>query len=426
MPTYQGTRATRLGAKTRGKRRQRFRFDPVLWGIPVFLTLLAGVLIASTQRQSPLADWENHWITAVVAIGAAVGLSRVALKHLQQLLLPVYIATLVSLLAVKLIGTSALGAQRWISIGGFNIQPSEFAKLAAILLLAGILAKHPIERPVDLLRPMAVISVPWAMVFIQPDLGTSLVFGAVLLAMLYWAGLPLEWLVLLISPLPTALIAGLFPWGLIPWLALLAFLAWRSLPWKAIAVTVSLAINGLFAWITPLLWEHGLKDYQRDRLILFLDPTKDPLGGGYHLLQSTVGIGSGQIFGTGLMQGQLTKLQFIPEQHTDFIFSALGEEAGFIGCVVVLVAYLVWAWRLLQIAGQARSDFESLVVIGVLAMVMFQVIININMTIGLGPVTGIPLPWLSYGRFALLVNFMGIGLVASVEREARRARMRLQ
>lgn len=426
MPTYQGTRATRLGAKARGKRRQRFRFDPVLWGIPVFLTLLAGVLIASTQRQSPLADWENHWITAVVAIGAAVGLSRVALKHLQQLLLPVYIATLVSLLAVKLIGTSALGAQRWISIGGFNIQPSEFAKLAAILLLAGILAKHPIERPVDLLRPMAVISVPWAMVFIQPDLGTSLVFGAVLLAMLYWAGLPLEWLVLLISPLPTALIAGLFPWGLIPWFALLAFLAWRSLPWKAIAVTVSLAINGLFAWITPLLWEHGLKDYQRDRLILFLDPTKDPLGGGYHLLQSTVGIGSGQIFGTGLMQGQLTKLQFIPEQHTDFIFSALGEEAGFIGCIVVLVAYLVWAWRLLQIAGQARSDFESLVVIGVLAMVMFQVIININMTIGLGPVTGIPLPWLSYGRFALLVNFMGIGLVASVEREARRARMRLQ
>ena len=426
MPTYQGTRATRLGAKARGKRRQRFRFDLVLWGIPVFLTLLAGVLIASTQRQSPLADWENHWITAVVAIGAALGLSRVALKHLQQLLLPVYIATLVSLLAVKLVGTSALGAQRWISIGGFNIQPSEFAKLAAILLLAGILAKHPIERPVDLLRPMAVISVPWAMVFIQPDLGTSLVFGAVLLAMLYWAGLPLEWLVLLISPLPTALIAGLFPWGLIPWFALLAFLAWRSLPWKAIAVTVSLAINGLFAWITPLLWEHGLKDYQRDRLILFLDPTKDPLGGGYHLLQSTVGIGSGQIFGTGLMQGQLTKLQFIPEQHTDFIFSALGEEAGFIGCVVVLVAYLVWAWRLLQIAGQARSDFESLVVIGVLAMVMFQVIININMTIGLGPVTGIPLPWLSYGRFALLVNFMGIGLVASVEREARRARMRLQ
>ena len=343
---------------------------------------------------------------------------------MQQLLLPVYIATLVSLLAVKLVGTSALGAQRWISIGGFNIQPSEFAKLAAILLLAGILAKHPIERPVDLLRPMAVISVPWAMVFIQPDLGTSLVFGAVLLAMLYWAGLPLEWLVLLISPLPTALIAGLFPWGLIPWFALLAFLAWRSLPWKAIAVTVSLAINGLFAWITPLLWEHGLRTISAVAHPVFGPHQRSPrwrlspaAEHGWHWLRAD--------HGTGLCR-PLTKLQFIPEQHTDFIFSALGEEAGFIGCVVVLVAYLVWAWRLLQIAGQARSDFESLVVIGVLAMVMFQVIININMTIGLGPVTGIPLPWLSYGRFALLVNFMGIGLVASVEREARRARMRLQ
>ena len=347
MPTYQDpSHAT--GSQSAGKRRQRFRFDPVLWGIPVFLTLLAGVLIASTQRQSPLADWENHWITAVVAIGAAVGLSRVALKHLQQLLLPVYIATLVSLLAVKLVGTSALGAQRWISIGGFNIQPSEFAKLAAILLLAGILAKHPIERPVDLLRPMAVISVPWAMVFIQPDLGTSLVSGrAAGDALLGRAATGVAGSVDLAAahspdrrPVPLGIDPLVCPFGVF---------GLAQLPWKAIAVTVSLAINGLFAWITPLLWEHGLKDYQRDRLILFLDPTKDPLGGGYHLLQSTVGIGSGQIFGTGLMQGQLTKLQFIPEQHTDFIFSALGEEAGFIGCVVVLVAYLVWAWRLLQL-----------------------------------------------------------------------------
>jgi len=426
MPTYQGIRSNRLGAKARGSRRRWLRFDPILWGVPVFLTLVAGVLIASTQRDSPLADWTNHWVTAVFSIGLAVGLSRIALDRLQRLLLPIYIATLVSLLAVKVIGTSALGAQRWISIGGLNVQPSEFAKLAAILLVAGILSKHPVERPVDLLRPFAVISVPWAMVFIQPDLGTSLVFGAVLLAMLYWAGLPLAWLTLLISPLPTALIAGLFPLGLIPWFLLLATLAWRSLPWPRIAVGASLALNGLFAWITPLLWQHGLKDYQRDRLILFLDPTKDPPGGGYHLLQSTIGIGSGQVFGSGLMQGLLTKLQFIPEQHTDFIFSALGEETGFLGCIIVLAAYLMLAWRLLQIAGETRSDFESLVVIGVLAMVMFQVVININMTIGLGPVTGIPLPWMSYGRFALLVNFIGLGLVASVERRARKARMRLQ
>jgi rod shape determining protein RodA len=206
----------------------------------------------------------------------------------------------------------------------------------------------------------------------------------------------------------------------------LAVVAWRSLPWKQIGSAIILAINSLFAILTPYLWTHGLKDYQKDRLILFLDPSKDPLGGGYHLIQSRIGIGSGQLFGTGLLHGNLTKLQFIPEQHTDFIFSALGEELGFIGSLLLLVAYGLLAWKLLQIAGKASNDFESLVVVGILAMLMFQVVINISMTIGLGPVTGIPLPWLSYGRFAMLVNFISIGLVASVQRRAQRNGFKLR
>jgi rod shape determining protein RodA len=168
-----------------------------------------------------------------------------------------------------------------------------------------------------------------------------------------------------------------------------------------------------------LLWNNFLQPHQRDRLTLFLDPNKDPLGGGYHLLQSTVGIGSGQIWGTGLMQGVLTKLRFIPEQHTDFIFSALGEETGFLGSVLVVIAFAAWIWRLLQIARNARTDTESLVVVGLGAMVMFQVVVNINMTIGLGPITGIPLPFLSYGRSAMLVNWIAIGLCASVSHHSR-------
>jgi rod shape determining protein RodA len=182
---------------------------------------------------------------------------------------------------------------------------------------------------------------------------------------------------------------------------------------------LSLALQALTALLTPWLWLHGLKDYQRDRLVLFLDPSKDPLGGGYHLLQSTVGIGSGQIWGTGLLQGSLTKLRFIPEQHTDFIFSALGEETGFLGSLLVVIGFAVLSWRLLQIAGRASSDVESLVVVGVGAMLMFQVVVNINMTIGLGPVTGIPLPFLSYGRSAMLVNWIALGLCASVARHGR-------
>lgn len=391
----------------------------VLWGIPLAMTFLAGILIASTQRQAEFADWYQHWITGGVGLVLAALLSRVPLERLRALLLPIYGLTVVSLISVRLIGTYALGAQRWINIGGFHVQPSEFAKLGAILLLAGVLSRYPIERPVDLIRPTGVFLIPWTLVFLEPNLGTSLVFAAVLLVMMFWAGMPLGWVVLLLSPLVAAILAGTLPPALGIWVPLMGLIAYRSLPWRWIGVAITLAVQGLFAAITPYLWMHGLKAYQRDRLVLFLDPSKDPLGGGYHLLQSKIGIGSGGLWGTGLMHGQLTKLRFIPEQHTDFIFSALGEELGFMGAMLLLLGFGVLMWRLLQIAGKARTDFESLVVIGVGAMVLFQVVVNINMTIGLGPVTGIPLPWMSYGRSSLLVNFLALGLCASVNRHSR-------
>jgi len=394
----------------------------VLWGIPLGLTALAGILIASTQRQADYADWYQHWITAAVGMGLALVVAQLRLERVQAWQWPLYGLTIASLVAVRFVGTSALGAQRWISIAGFHVQPSEFAKLAAILLLAGVLSRFPVERPVDLLRPIGLIALPWGLVFIQPDLGTSLVFGAVLLVMLFWAGLPLPWLVLLLSPLVAAIVAGVLPLLLIVWIPLMGWLAWTSLPWKRLGLAVVVTVQGLFALITPYLWMHGLKDYQRDRLVLFLDPSKDPLGGGYHLLQSKVGIGSGGLWGTGLMHGHLTLLRFIPEQHTDFIFSALGEETGFVGSTLVVLAYALLCWRLLQIANRARTDVEALLVVGIGAMLMFQVVVNICMTIGLGPVTGIPLPWVSYGRSAMLVNYVSLGLCASVLRRSRSSR----
>ena len=395
-------------------RRRLGQIDWILWGVPLGLCLIAGVLIASTQRQADYADWYQHWVTAGVGMAVALGLSRIPVEQYRNWQRPIYGAMVLSLIAVRLVGTSALGAQSWINIGGFYVQPSEFAKVGAILLLAGVLARHPIDRPVDLLRPVAVIALPWLLVFVQPDLGTSLVFGAILLVMLFWAGMPLPWLILLLSPLVTAIVAGVLPWGLLVWVPLMALLAWRSLPWRRLGLAVVLAVQGAFAVATPWLWQHGLKPHQRERLTMFLDPSQDPLGGGYHLLQSTVGIGSGGFWGMGLMHGQLTRLRFIPEQHTDFIFSALGEETGFLGSVLVVAAFALLMARLLRIARQASSDYESLVVIGVGTMLMFQVVVNINMTIGLGPITGIPLPWLSYGRSSLLMNFMALGLCASV------------
>tara|TARA_B100002051_G_scaffold276609_1_gene326099 strand:+ start:6630 stop:7859 length:1230 start_codon:yes stop_codon:yes gene_type:complete len=402
------------------------------------MVAISSFLILSIERQAALKGlssfsfsvlgllqfintqpWLSQLATALFGIVVALALAKFRLERLKPLLIPIYIATVISLVAVRMIGTTALGAQRWISIGPFNIQPSEFAKLSAILLLAAVLDRHPVERPVDLVRPLGIISIPWLLVFIQPDLGTSLVFGALLLTMLYWSGMPFEWLVLLLSPLITALFAGVMPWAMAIWIPMMALVAYRSLPWKRFAAASTVGLHGAMAMVTPWLWLHGLKDYQRDRLLLFLDPSKDPLGGGYHLLQSTVGIGSGGLFGTGLLQGQLTKLRFIPEQHTDFIFSALGEETGFIGCLLVVLGFALLMGRLLQLARNARTDFEALVVIGIGTMVMFQVVVNIFMTIGLGPVTGIPLPFLSYGRSAMVVNFISLGLCLSVVRQTR-------
>ncbi len=400
-----------------GRLRKNFRnLDLVLWGVPIALVFVSGLLIASTQRQIDYAVWYQHWITGGVGLLIAIGLAQVPLEKTRPCLLPIYSIIVLSLIAVRFVGTSALGAQRWLSVGGVNVQPSEFAKLVAIIVLAAVLERRKVTRLIHLLQPLTVIFLPWVLVFIQPDLGTSLVFGFLFLTMLYWAGMPFEWALLVLSSIFTAVLSGLFPWLLLIWIPLMGFLAYRSLPGKNFAAAITMSLQGLVAVITPWLWMNALKDYQRDRLVLFLDPAKDPLGGGYHLLQSKVGIGSGGLFGTGLLQGQLTKLRFIPEQHTDFIFSALGEETGFLGTMLVIAGFFLLIFRLLTVAREARTDFESLFVIGVVAMLLFQVVVNIFMTIGLGPVTGIPLPFLSYGRSAMLMNFIALGLCVSVAR----------
>lgn len=422
MPALSAGRRGNTGQPARRRQRLTSRLagiDWILWGVPLALVALAGILIASTQRQADYADWYQHWVTAAVGMVVALLLARIPLERYARWQWWIYGAMVLSLVAVRLVGTSALGAQSWINIGGFYVQPSEFAKVAAILLLAGVLSRYPVERPVDLVRPMAMIGLPWLLVFVQPDLGTSLVFGAMLLTMLYWAGMPLAWVGLLLAPLGSAILAGVLPWSLLAWIPLIGLLAWRSLPWRRTGLALVLAIQGVVATASPWLWSHGLKPHQRERLTMFLDPSQDPLGGGYHLLQSTVGIGSGGLWGAGLLQGELTRLRFIPEQHTDFIFSALGEETGFLGSGLVVAGFTLLIWHLLRIAGRARSDYEALVVVGIGAMLMFQVVVNINMTIGLGPITGIPLPWLSYGRSAMLVNFIALGLCASVARRSR-------
>ena len=312
------------------------------------------------------------------------------------------------------IGTEGLGAQRWITIFGFNVQPSEFAKLGAIITLAATLKDRDASTLFGMAKALAITSVPWALVFLQPDLGTSLVFGAITIGMLYWSGTHPGWLILMISPLVSAILFNISVPVWIGWVVLMGIVAYRSLPWWSIySAVVAVAINLVSGKLGDIMW-HVLKDYQKDRLILFLHPDKDPLGGGYHLIQSRIAIGAGELWGRGLFKGTQTQLSFIPEQHTDFIFSAVGEELGFIGGIALLLAFWLICLRLVLIAQNAKDNFGSLLAVGVLSMIVFQAILNICMTIGLAPITGIPLPWMSYGRSALLTNFIAIGIVESV------------
>ncbi len=381
--------------------------------IPLILVLISSILIFSIQKQTTYNDSFKHIVSGFIGYFIAIMISYIPLEKVKKFIIPFYFLSLLSLVLIYFIGISNYGAQRWLSLGFFTFQPSEIAKLTTVFSLAVVLEKKTICSFRDLVKPLIIVLLPWTLIFLQPDLGTSLVLVFCLLVMLYWAQMPIEWILIFTCCLLTALFSFTYSKILIFWIPLMGFLAFKSFKAKKIATFLVVVFHGFVALITPFLWEFVLKGYQKDRLILFLDPSRDPLGGGYHLLQSKIGIGSGGLFGTGLLKGKLTNLQFIPEQHTDFIFSAAGEEMGFVGSMFIVSLFLILIIFLLRIAKNARTDFESLLVIGITSIFLFQIIINIYMTIGLGPVTGIPLPFMSYGRTSLLVNFIFIGIALS-------------
>ncbi len=387
--------------------------DWSLLALSAGLTVFGGIMIRSAELNQGLTDWWQHWVFGGIGIGLTLFIASRRYENLIQWHWVIYGITNVSLLAVIKFGTSAKGAQRWIGIGGFQLQPSEFAKLAVIITLAAVLHSQTASTIPVVLRALGVTALPLALVFLQPDLGTSLVFGAITLGMLYWGNAKPGWLVLLSSPLVAAILFSLSKPAWVVWSIIMGIIAWRTLPWYRVSAIGAIAVNLVSGFLGQVLWK-VLKQYQKDRLILFLDPDKDPLGGGYHLIQSRIAIGSGGLWGRGLNHGTQTQLNFIPEQHTDFIFSAVGEELGFVGCLALLFVFWLVCLRLIIIAQTAKDNFGSLLAIGVLSMVVFQLIINVGMTIGLAPVTGIPLPWISYGRSALLTNFIAIGIAESV------------
>ena len=387
--------------------------DWQLLALTIGLTFLGGVMIRSAELNNGQTDWWWHWIIGGIGLTLALFIARSRYELLLQWHWIVYAITNLSLVAVMFIGSTANGAQRWINIAGLQVQPSEFAKLGLIITLAAILHSEPASTMNTVFRVLAIAAVPWVLIFLEPNLGTSLVFGSITLGMLYWGNANPGWLLLLASPIISAILFSVFLPAWFIWVIAMGVIGWRSFSWPLLGGIGALVVNAVSGGLGNFLWGL-LKDYQKDRLILFLDPDKDPLGGGYHLIQSRIAIGAGELWGRGLHQGTQTQLRFIPEQHTDFIFSAIGEELGFAGAVCVLFAFWFLCLRLVIIAQNAKDNFGSLIAIGVLSMIVFQTVVNIGMNIGLAPITGIPLPLLSYGRSALLSNFLGIGLVESV------------
>jgi rod shape determining protein RodA len=403
--------------------------DWLLFALPIALTIFGGVMIRSTELNQGLTDWWWHWLMGGIGLTLALLIARNRYEFIIEWHWVTYTLTCLSLIAVMIVGQSAKGAQRWINIAGFNVQPSEFAKIGLIITLAVLLHKRTASSLDNVIRALAITAVPWALVFLQPDLATSLVFGAIVLGMLYWANANPGWLILLVSPIVAAILfsipwpfsitllneISLTPLGLV-WSGAMGLLGWLTLPGRQSGLSgiSALTLNLLGGELGVFAWNHVLKDYQKNRITSFIAPEQDPLGAGYHLIQSRIAIGAGEWWGWGLFKGPMTQLNFVPEQHTDFIFSAVGEEFGFLGCVIVLFVFCLVCQRLLHIAQTAKDNFGSLLAIGVLSMIVFQMVVNVGMTVGLAPVAGIPLPWMSYGRSAMLTNFIALGIVESV------------
>lgn len=324
-----------------------------------------------------------------------------------------YFSAIVLLVAVFLFGINRMGANRWFELGGMTFQPSEWAKIATVFALARYLSytKRSFTSVLWIGTVIVIGFSPMLLVLKQPDLGTSLVFFAIVLSMLYWAKVPLSFIFLIISPL-ISLVAGFhwLSWGIF-FFVLIYLLYWLR-PGFLFSFWI-IIFNLIFGILTPLLWNR-LHDYQKLRVLVFLDPNRDPLGAGYQIIQSKVAIGSGGIIGKGFLHGSQTKLAFLPMQHTDFIFSVAGEEFGLIGSLVFLSLYFFLAFRGISIASKSRNSFNSYVAFGLTSVFIFQGVVNLGMAMGLLPVTGITFPLVSYGGSSLLMSWVSIGILLAI------------
>lgn len=388
-------RKIQVSQKTRRRRGISNNFDWVTFG--VFAGILAiSLFVMSTAASSavegdPTFYLRRHAFMMLVGGGAFVFMMLFDYRRYKELTRPFYIAVNAVLLITLIFGTGD-GANRWI----FGVQPSEVAKLAMIVLFAAFLDQNrrQLQDPKFVLKSMLYMGLPMALIFFEPDLGTTLVFGVIMMVMLYVSGANRK------------VVGGVMG-------ALIGFIviAFVSLFFYTDRFTVPL--DGNIPWLP-------LKGYQLMRLAIFINPEMDAMGAGYHIIQSKIAVGSGGLFGKGYGEGTQVQGNFLPEHHTDFIFSVIGEEFGFLMTAGVILLMMVLILRMMKKAFYARDFYGTLIVSGICAMMLFQVFENIGMAMGIMPVTGLPLPFFSYGGTSLIVNMAAVGLVFSISLRGRR------
>ncbi len=394
------------------------KFDLILFFSVLFLIAFGLAAIYSSTLNNPAAsgNFQKQLVWGAAAFIIFFITYSIPTNTFKLISIPSYLISIAFLVFVLVLGRKISGAKSWLDFGPLGFQPSEFAKIGTILALASFLSRKNtnIESFKDIIFALIIGFIPIGLILLEPDMGTGIVFIGLLLTMIFWKGISLFGLFIVLSPGFIA-VSSLF--GMIYFIiALLLVVIGLFFFKKDIFFNGSILALNLGAGFFADYVYNALSPHQQKRIQSFIDPMADPLGSGYNAIQAKVAIGSGGFWGKGFLAGNQTQLQYIPEQWTDFIYCVIGEEFGFIGSFITLLLFLFLFIRILKIAAGTKDEFLSLTAIGILSVYVIHLLVNVGMTVGVMPVIGIPLPFVSYGGSSLLVNMFMLGIVANIHR----------
>ena len=396
--------------------KDKFDFGLLLPVVVLFIAGLAAIYSSTVNNPVAHGNFQKQLVWGAFALIIFFVTYSLPTKSFKVAAMPGYLLSLLFLIVVLVIGKKISGSRSWISIGLLGFQPSELAKITTILAMALFLTKSNlnIDSFKDLLFTLAIGLPPVILILLEPDMGTSIVFLGMIITLIFWKGISSFGLFVVLAPVFVAL-ASLF--GMAYFLASLVLIVIVLFIFKKdIFFSGSIfALNLAAGFFTDYVFK-ALSPHQQKRILAFIDPMTDPLGSGYNSIQAKVAIGSGGLTGKGFLSGHQTQLQFIPEQWTDFIYCVIGEEFGFVGSIIILGLFFYLFTRILKIAYSSKDEFLSLVAIGILSVYFVHFVINLGMVVGIMPVIGIPLPFVSYGGSSLLVNMFMLGIVANIYR----------